>query len=40
MELGDVDYQDKLTRAPENVITEDEDKEECGSEHFRAAPSS
>jgi hypothetical protein len=32
MELGDVDDQDKLTRAPENVITkgEDKDKEKCG----------
>jgi len=32
MELEVVDDQYKLTRAPENVITEDEDKEECGSE--------
>lgn len=39
MELGDLDYQDKLTRAPENVITEDEDKKECGGVHFRAVPS-
>ena len=33
MELGDVDDQDELTRAPENVITkgEDKDKDECGS---------
>lgn len=31
MELEDVDDQYKLTRAPENVITEDEGEEECGS---------